>query len=383
MIVPIMRAWPTRILATSLPWLLLGCPNDETTATGDDDGSTTNVTDGSTSAPSTSGRTTTEGPATTTPGTDTGMTSLTTGPMTTSEDESSTGQPPPPPVCGNNVIEGDEVCDLTQVNNETCASLGYEGGVLGCLLDCTDYNLNGCFICGNDIVDMMEDCENEVPKGVDCESLGFEAGTLACGDDCLYDTSECSICGDGIASGPEQCDGLDLDGETCQSLGFTDGFLGCNLAACAFDYSACSGGMYLQNFEGLANIPPEFTVDAGNPWEVDDTMPINGLQSARAQYPAGVGGQTNLTLDAQFPAAGSISFDYETSCANGIDYLQFYMDGALQQQWTGIVAAANHNQAVPAGVHTFQWRFSRDGFIDKGQNAVWVDDVALVGGVPQ
>jgi hypothetical protein len=161
---------------------------------------------------------------------------------TTMSDEATAGSDTtgdaPPPVCGNNVLEGAEVCDLTQLSGETCASLGYTAGTLACLLDCSDYNLNGCFICGNDVLDPAEDCEGDVPKGVDCQSLGFDAGTVACGSDCLYDTSACSECGDGVAAGPEVCDGGDLGGDTCMSLGAGGGVLGCQ-PNCLFDLSAC------------------------------------------------------------------------------------------------------------------------------------------------
>ena len=141
-------------------------------------------------------------------------------------------------VCGNNVIEGDEVCDLAQLNGETCQSLGHEGGQLGCLLTCEDYNLLGCFICGNGTVDLAEECEGGVPKDVDCFTLGFEGGTVTCGDDCLYDTTACALCGDGITQDPESCDGLDLAGNDCASLGLTGGTLSCT-PSCTYDFSEC------------------------------------------------------------------------------------------------------------------------------------------------
>ncbi|MEM7157340.1 MAG: hypothetical protein AAF799_31125 [Myxococcota bacterium] len=141
-------------------------------------------------------------------------------------------------VCGNNVIEGNEVCDLAQLNGETCQSLGHEGGQLGCLLTCEDYNLLGCFICGNGTLDLAEECEGGVPEDVDCFTLGFEGGTVTCGDDCFYDTTACALCGDGITQDPESCDGLDLAGNDCASLGLTGGTLSCT-PSCTYDFSEC------------------------------------------------------------------------------------------------------------------------------------------------
>jgi hypothetical protein len=305
--------------------------------------------------------------------------SSTTEPDSSSSDGGSTG--PLPGVCGNNIVEEGEACDLVQVNGETCESLGYEGGQLGCLLTCEDYNVLGCFICGNEVVDIAEDCEGSVPEHVTCEGLGFEAGDVTCGDDCLYDISECSICGDGIQAGPEQCDGIDFDGQTCVTVGFNGGNLACNLVQCAFVYSGCVGGQYIENFEASLDIPSELDVGGGAPWTVSEDDPINGARSARSgSLP--VGGITDLELEGSFPAAGTVSFFHREDTAMGWDFLRFYRDGVELMSWTGNNAAVEFNAPVPAGDHTFRWRFERAGFVDAGMNAVWVDDITLDGGVP-
>ncbi len=186
---------------------------------GDDDGLTTTITDGATSM---------------LPATDDGADS------TTTPDDSATTSPPLPTTCGNNVLEGDEVCDLTQLDGQTCETLGHMGGNLACLLDCSDYNLLGCFICGNDILNDAEDCEGGVvPEDVTCETMGFaEGGIMQCGDDCLWDTSECQICGDGIQQGFESCDTADMGGETCASLGLMGGDLTCT-PSCTYEFGGC------------------------------------------------------------------------------------------------------------------------------------------------
>lgn len=46
--------------------------------------------------------------------------------------------------CGNNVIEGIEVCDGSDTGENTCISLGYEGGTLGCLADCSGLDTTAC-----------------------------------------------------------------------------------------------------------------------------------------------------------------------------------------------------------------------------------------------
>jgi len=233
---------PFSVLA--LPLLVTAC-----TTNGVDVDTTTDDTS-TTAEPTTTGDTT-EPPTTTTgePDTSTGPAPETSTTTVAADESTTTGEPVTTvastgevAVCGNNIIEGDEACDLAQVNGETCESLGFQGGELGCLLTCEDYNLLGCFICGNEVVDIAEDCEGGVvPQGVTCQSLGFQTGQVTCGADCLFDTSGCSICGDGVQQGPEDCDGLDYGGETCASLGLGMGNLACNLANCQFVFTGCSG----------------------------------------------------------------------------------------------------------------------------------------------
>ncbi|MCA9708833.1 MAG: hypothetical protein KDK70_23515 [Myxococcales bacterium] len=376
-------AWRTP-LALCIPCslALVACPGDDSPSTPTDDGTSTSSAEDSTTAmsvdPTTSGSSSS---------TSTGMPSTTSGPGTTTNASTSTdaeesGLPTGEiAVCGNNVIEGEEVCDLNQLNGETCVSLGHQGGVLGCLLTCEDYNLLGCFICGNEVLDIAEDCEGGVvPEEVTCQSLGYEAGTVACGDDCLWDTSECSICGDGIQQGPENCDGIDFGGETCVSLGFDMGNLGCIQATCSFNFSGCEGGQYFQDFEaGL--LPAEFTGGGTLPFVVDNDNAIAGMFSSHSGLITH--NQTSsMSISANFGAAGDISFWHEESTEPCCDHLEFYIDGVMAQQWSGTNAAAMASFPVAAGMHSFEWRYDKDGSVNTGSDRVWVDDISMVPGVP-
>lgn len=378
----IMKALDCRVIAAAcVPLVLVACPSDDTSIVTDSSNAsssssssdaTTEITPSDTSTGP--GAMTSTGPA---------LTSSSSG-TTQGVDDSSSGDSsdgPLPGSCGNNLIEAGEICDLNQLQGETCQTLGFEGGQLGCLLTCDDYNLLGCFICGNEVIDMAEECEGEVPEETTCESLGFEAGWITCGNDCLFDLSECSLCGDGIRQGPEQCDGIDFGGETCSSIGFESGNLQCNLAECAYVYSGCEGGTYTQDFEGFLDVPPEFDVSAAAPWFVDTDMPINGTESARSGNLIG-GGNTDLVLNVSFPADGTLTFTHREDTAAGWDFLQFYFDGVEQMNWSGATAAADYMMPIPAGDHELIWRFQRAGFIDSGLNSVWVDDIILEGGVP-
>jgi hypothetical protein len=321
-------AWRS-LITSSLPLALSACPFEPPTVTDDGPASTSEESTTTTAAdPSTStgpDDTTSTGEVDSSSSSTAAATdeSTSTGPMADTGGSTTGGIA----VCGNNVIEGDEVCDLAQVNEETCQSLGYQGGELGCLLTCTDYNLLGCFICGNGTVDMQEDCEGGVvPEEVTCESLGYEAGSLLCGGDCLWDTADCSICGDGVQQGPESCDGIDYGGETCASLGLTGGTLGCNLANCSFDPINC-------------DIP-------GIPFGSDSGYTGYALNLGGAMLPcddiSGTGTPTGLTDDTAQAVAIGFMFPFY-----GVDYDMVTIQSNGTLRWGDATYLSFGNNCLP------------------------------------
>ncbi|PKN45552.1 MAG: hypothetical protein CVU59_08730 [Deltaproteobacteria bacterium HGW-Deltaproteobacteria-17] len=148
------------------------------------------------------------------------------------------------PVCGNNLIEGDEVCDGTDLAGQTCITQGFTGGALACAPGCLSFVLTGCEgtgpECGNGIIEGLELCDGANLAGNTCAGLGFASGDLACESDCFgFDTSGCTLCGNGIINGDELCDGANLAGNTCLGLGFAGGDLACEADCAGFDTTAC------------------------------------------------------------------------------------------------------------------------------------------------
>ena len=151
--------------------------------------------------------------------------------------------------CGNNVREGNQACDGTDLGGRTCEYYGYSGGTLTCLPDCSGFDTALCHhgegpVCGNDTREGDQVCDGTDLGGQTCQSQGYDEGTLACLPDCTgFDTSGCfdsgPVCGNDIREGDEVCDGTDLAGQSCQSLGYDDGALACLPDCTGFDTSDC------------------------------------------------------------------------------------------------------------------------------------------------
>lgn len=147
-----------------------------------------------------------------------------------------------PPQCGNDIREGTEVCDGTDLNGETCLTQGFASGTLACNAGCTAFDTSLCTTCGDGVVNNGEDCDGSQLNGETCQSLGHDAGTLSCTAGCTYDESACVdyVCGNDQQEGTEDCDGSDLNGQDCASLGLGTGTLGCTPTFCTFNTSGCS-----------------------------------------------------------------------------------------------------------------------------------------------
>ncbi|MBU1509287.1 formylglycine-generating enzyme family protein, partial [Myxococcota bacterium] len=146
-------------------------------------------------------------------------------------------------------LDPGEACDGSQMTATTCDELGYydQQGVLTCRSDCT-FDLSVCTggRCGDGNLQAGEgeQCDVENLDEMSCSTLGLGDGTLSCKDTCRFDISLCELaveCGDDVAASPyETCDGTDLDDQTCESQGFHRGDLACNAECTEFDTSGCT-----------------------------------------------------------------------------------------------------------------------------------------------
>ncbi|MFH2010104.1 MAG: hypothetical protein ABI333_26135 [bacterium] len=149
-------------------------------------------------------------------------------------------------VCGNGEREPDEACDGDDLGGETCEGLGLGGGTIGCEPDCRLFDVSGCEIqaeCGDGAITYPEPCDGYNLGEATCESLDHYSGDLECLAGCTgFDTSGCvGWCGDGVVNGPETCDGTVFGSDSCQARGFYSGNLSCGPDCRSIDDSGCEG----------------------------------------------------------------------------------------------------------------------------------------------
>ena len=113
--------------------------------------------------------------------------------------------------CGDNSIDSanGEQCDGTDLNGEDCISRGFDSGDLSCFPDCSGFDTVLCIsgeiqTCGDNVIEGTEICEcgldlicgnaDDELSGVTCNSLEYSGINPTCSSDCLsLDINSCGI----------------------------------------------------------------------------------------------------------------------------------------------------------------------------------------------
>lgn len=112
-----------------------------------------------------------------------------------------------------------------------------------------------------------------------------------------------------------------------------------------------------------------------SPWFVQ-TGSVSGGQFAARSGAIGGNGSSSLKLTANV-RAGSAAFSYRVSSESGWDWFGFLIDGELVQKWSGEVEWSDYSIPLQAGVHTFEWRYTKDFLNSAGEDAAFLDNVNL------
>ncbi len=77
---------------------------------------------------------------------------------------------------------------------------------------------------------------------------------------------------------------------------------------------------------------------------------------------------------------GTVSFYWKVSSEVGYDYLEFYIDGELQDQISGTTVGWHQitYTITASGSHTLEWRYTKDQYVSSGSDCGWVDKVEWV-----
>jgi hypothetical protein len=120
------------------------------------------------------------------------------------------------PQCPSPTVDGVHDCLETPVECIACKAINLADDLAADCDQLDDGVVNqSCSLCGDSVVDPGEDCDVSNVDGQTCESLGFPGGGfLGCTSSCVFDTSLCHACSVSLCPGYGQPN----DNVTCQNF---------------------------------------------------------------------------------------------------------------------------------------------------------------------
>jgi hypothetical protein len=113
-------------------------------------------------------------------------------------------------------------------------------------------------------------------------------------------------------------------------------------------------------------------------WFVTDFDSQHGSFSMRSgEIPHSSTSSISISFDNEVP--GMVSFYKKVSSEMGYDYLGFYIDDIMQEEWSGITNWSQQTFYVTAGSHTLKWEYVKDVNASEGSDTAWIDNITFPG----
>jgi hypothetical protein len=111
-------------------------------------------------------------------------------------------------------------------------------------------------------------------------------------------------------------------------------------------------------------------------WTIDNTVKQEGLYSAKSGI-IGNSSSSIVSVNIDVIHGGFMSFYRKVSSESGYDYLKFYIDDVLKNQWSGALDWEEFTYYVGEGLHNFKWIYSKDGNTASGSDCAWIDYISF------
>ncbi len=119
------------------------------------------------------------------------------------------------------------------------------------------------------------------------------------------------------------------------------------------------------------------------PWEGQSAAAHDGTDAAQSTT---LSDNQEAWMETSITGPGQLSFWWKVSSEEGYDFLEFAIDGVVQNgRISGEVDWQAMNYGIAAGNHQLRWRYAKDTGVSEGQDCGWVDQVVFVpesAGVP-
>ncbi|MCB2221346.1 MAG: PKD domain-containing protein [Bacteroidetes bacterium] len=138
-------------------------------------------------------------------------------------------------------------------------------------------------------------------------------------------------------------------------------------------------GHIIEDWESGTMTEFDWETGGNNNWAISTQSPYEGTYCVKSGL-IDDEQTTYLSITYDVLAAGEIGFFKKVSSEATYDFLRFYIDGEMMDQWSGTVAWSEATYNVTAGLHTFKWAYEKDQSVSNGSDCAWVDYITLPSG---
>lgn len=123
-------------------------------------------------------------------------------------------------------------------------------------------------------------------------------------------------------------------------------------------------------------LPPFTTSGSGGNWTITTSQFNTGTYSA--QSGSGIhSSNSDLELSITLTSSQTLSFFYKTGTEANWDWLEFYIDGVLQNRWSGVNDWTQASYNLTAGTYTLKWSYTKDSSASSNGDRVFIDDIRV------
>lgn len=132
----------------------------------------------------------------------------------------------------------------------------------------------------------------------------------------------------------------------------------------------------LETFESHNFEAYPWEMGGNKPWVISSSNAYVGEYCSRSGSIAhNQSSEMRFVLD--FTQDGTVSFARRVSSEPDFDFLNFYIDGNLMDQWSGEVAWGEVSYPISAGTHMLSWVYKKDDAAIGGTDRAWVDEISM------
>jgi hypothetical protein len=135
-------------------------------------------------------------------------------------------------------------------------------------------------------------------------------------------------------------------------------------------------GLILEDFETGDFTAFDWISGGELAWTITNTDTYEGVYGARSGLITD--SQTSeLILTYDVSNDDTLSFFRKVSSESGYDFLRFYIDDVMKDEWSGQMDWTKIAYPVTAGTRTFKWEYSKDVTVAEGSDAAFIDYIVF------